>query len=312
MGIIYTISFFISVALLLLFQKYFIKKNKFDEVSNRSAHTVLATRSGGSGIFFTLLIITSYFYISSNQIFDFSLFIPLGILFTIGLYDDIYKVDFKLKFIFQIIAAKILIDQGLYIESFNGLFGIYEIPYLISQAFTIFIIVFIVNAANFSDGIDGLAISEVIKCLLIVLVFGYNQSLSGYGFVFAITLASLVPVYFYNFKNNYKVFLGDSGSLFLGGVVCVAIICLNNIIGDPTISKISTPWIFIMCYLYPIVDTTYVVCRRIINKKSPFVADKSHIHHLLIKRGFSHIQCLLILSGTSGILQLLLLGYATS
>ena len=67
-------------------------------------------------------MITSYLYITSNQIFDFSLFLPLGILFTIGLYDDIYQVDFKLKFIFQLIAAKILIDQGIYIESLNGFF----------------------------------------------------------------------------------------------------------------------------------------------------------------------------------------------
>ena len=184
-------------------------------------------------------MITSYLYITSNQIFDFSLFLPLGILFTIGLYDDIYQVDFKLKFIFQLIAAKILIDQGIYIESLNGFFGIYEIPYMISQALSIFIIVFIINATNFSDGIDGLAISEVIKCLLIFLLYNYTSSIKGYSFIFLITLISMIPLYFFNFKKNYKVFLGDSGSLFLGGVVSVSIIYLNNIIGESGVSKIN-------------------------------------------------------------------------
>mgnify|MGYP001203142758 CR=1 FL=1 len=311
MGIIYTITFFISIALLFFTQKYFIRRNKFDEVKNRSSHSVLATRSGGTAIFFTLLMITSYLYITSNQIFDFSLFLPLGILFTIGLYDDIYQVDFKLKFIFQLIAAKILIDQGIYIESLNGFFGIYEIPYMISQALSIFIIVFIINATNFSDGIDGLAISEVIKCLLICLLYNYTSSLKGYSFIFLITLISIIPLYFFNFKKNYKVFLGDSGSLLLGGVVSVSIIYLNNIIGESGVSKINIFWIFIMCYSYPIIDSSYVILKRLINKKSPFVADQSHLHHALMRKGISHTKCLLIISGLTGVIQFILLNYST-
>ena len=99
MDLIYLITLIVSIILNLFFQKYFIKKNKFDEVLSRSSHSVYATRSGGSAVFCTLFLIVLYFYIQSNQFFDFSILIPLGILFTVGLYDDIYQVDFKLKFI---------------------------------------------------------------------------------------------------------------------------------------------------------------------------------------------------------------------
>ena len=130
---LYLTTLVISSILYLVIQKYFIINNIYDKIKERSLHDVRATRSGGSTIFITLFVLTIYLYYTSNQIFDFSLLIPLGILFTVGLYDDLYQVDFKLKFIFQLIVAKILIDQGIIINNLNGLLGIYEIPYLISQ-----------------------------------------------------------------------------------------------------------------------------------------------------------------------------------
>ena len=82
-------------------QKYFIKKKYFDKIKNRSSHNKLATRNGGIAIFISVFLITLYFYILSNEVFDFSVLIPLGILFTVGLYDDIYQVDFKLHLFFK-------------------------------------------------------------------------------------------------------------------------------------------------------------------------------------------------------------------
>jgi len=312
MTILYCTTLIISSIFYLIIQKYFIKKGIYDKVKDRSSHNVKATRSGGASVFATLFIITIYLYITSNQIFDFSLFIPLGILFTVGLYDDIYQVDFKLKFIFQLIVAKILIDQGLLIDNFNGFLGIYEIPYLISQIFTIIVIVFIINATNFTDGVDGLATTETIKCLIIVLAFSTWSLFDNYSNLFVLILISLLPLYFYNFKKNDKVFLGDSGSLILGGIVCVAIISLTNISGNGLKSLVSTPLLILLCFPYPIVDSTYVIIKRIINKKSPFIADKSHIHHLILKKGYSHSKCLLIISGITGLIQLLTLLYITS
>ena len=108
-------SIFFSSLFIFFFQKLFFKKNIIDKINDRSSHNVVATRSGGIAIFSSLFIISTFNYFNSIEIFDFSLIIPLSILLVVGLYDDIYKLDFKLKFIFQIIAAKIIIDNGLII-----------------------------------------------------------------------------------------------------------------------------------------------------------------------------------------------------
>ena len=310
---IFLLAFALIICLiaLSLSQKYFIKNKIYDKVKKRSSHNVIATRSGGLSIFITLCLITSYLYFSSNQIFDFSILLPLGILFTVGLYDDLYDVDFKLKFIFQLIAAKILIDQGILMSNLNGFMGLYEIPYFFSQLISIFFLVFIINATNFTDGIDGLAITETLKCILIVLVINFKSIFSGYYFLLAIIFLTIIPLYYYNFKKNNKVFLGDSGSLFLGGIVSVAILFFNQSEAI-NLMKVNAFSIALLCFTYPIIDTSYVIIKRVLNKKSPFIADKSHLHHLLLARGLSHFQCLIILSGVSGIFQLLLLIYITS
>ena len=114
-------------------------------------------------IYFTLLFL-------KIELFDYSLFVPLGILFTIGVYDDLYQADFKIKFLMQLIVAKILIDQGYVISSLHGFLGIYEIPWIISQLITAIAFVIIVNAYNFIDGVDGLAISETVKNLCFFII----------------------------------------------------------------------------------------------------------------------------------------------
>lgn len=300
------LSFLISLTVIFISQRYFIKKNRFDIVNYRSSHDSLATRNGGLSVFTTIIIITLYLYYNSNELFDFSLIIPLSILFTIGLYDDLYQVDFKLKFIFQIIIAKILIDQGFLIENLNGFLGLYEIPYMFSQLLSIFLIVLIVNAVNFSDGIDGLAITEVIKGLIFIIILLQDYTFDSLNLLLLITICSTIPLYFFNFKKNNKVFLGDSGSLLLGGIVSVGIIYLGNAI-DSSNFNLSTPWIILVCLLYPIIDLIQVVCIRIYKGVSPFEADRSHIHHLLLNRGFSHLKTLLIISGVTGIIQVLVI-----
>ena len=146
-------------------QYFFVKKRRFDDFNHRTSHKTIATRSGGISIFSSLFIFSFVHYLLNIELFDYSLFIPLGILFTIGVYDDLYQADFKLKFLLQFIVAKILIDQGFTISNLHGMFGIYEIPWLLSQILTGVTFVILVNAYNFIDGIDGLAISETIKNL---------------------------------------------------------------------------------------------------------------------------------------------------
>jgi len=276
-------SFFFIVS----FQKYYIRKNIIDKINKRSSHSELATRSGGIAVFSTLFIISLYYYISGNAIYDFSLLIPFGLLLAVGLYDDLYEVDFKLKFIFQIVTAKILIDSGFVIDNLHGVLGFYEIGRIAAQILTIFIIVAIINAINFIDGIDGLAISAVIFFIVAFEFFANN--ISPFYYLSQISIISLLPLYYFNYRKKNKIFLGDSGSLFLGCLVSVyAIYILNNdyiIKEEYDLNKI----IYVFSILtYPIIDIVRIFFIRIYRGKSPFIADKNHIHHLLIKKFQSH------------------------
>ena len=281
------ITMFISTMLILIFQKIFISKKYIDEITGRSSHNVIATRSGGIAIYVSIFIISVFYYVSGFTIFDYSLLVPLSLLMFLGLYDDINNIDFKLKFIFQIIAAKIIIDNGLIIDNFHGLFGIFELNRVIAQLFTIFIVVAIINSINFIDGIDGLAISIII--LFILLFESFSYEITPFKNFSIILLSSLAPMYYFNFKNKNKIFLGDSGSLFLGGVVSIYVIftLTNNYIIKPEYDMHKIAFVISILF-YPIVDIIRVFIIRVSKNKSPFIADKNHLHHILLKKINKH------------------------
>lgn len=273
-------TIFLSAIFHYFIQKVFIRFKKFDDFNHRSSHKTLATLTGGIGVFITTLVISLFYYFQGIEIFDYSLFIPLGIMFIIGVYDDFYKADFKLKFFLQIIVAKILIDQGYVISNYNGLFGLYEIPWFLAQLSTIFVFLVVVNAFNFADGIDGLAITEVIKAILFVELF--SDSLTKLNSLGSLVICSLITLYYFNFKSKKKVFLGDGGSLFLGTLI---MIYLLHVLGTEYHLKpkylINKTLFVILVVLYPIVDLLRVFILRIRSGKSPFIADSNHLHHRL-------------------------------
>ena len=281
-------TFFFSTIIILISQKIFISKKYIDEITDRPSHSVIATRSGGLSIFISISIISFFYYVSGFTIFDYSILVPLSLLMFLGLYDDINNIDFKLKFVFQIIAAKIIIDNGLIIDNFHGLFGIFELNRIIAQLFTIFIVIAIINAINFIDGIDGLAISVII--LFIVLFEFFSDEITAFNNFSEILVASVVPLYYFNFRNKNKVFLGDSGSLFLGGVVSIYVIYIltNNYIIRPEFDMHKIAFVISILF-YPIIDIIRVFTIRVSNNKSPFIADKNHIHHLLLKKINKHV-----------------------
>jgi len=275
-------------------QRVFIYLKKFDDFNFRSSHNTLATRTGGIGIFATLFIISFYYYLQGFEIFDYSLFIPLGIMFIVGVYDDFYKADFKLKFFLQIIVAKILIDQGYVIFNYYGLFGLYEVPWLLAQLSTIFVFLVVVNAINFIDGIDGLAITEIIKAILLIEFFSDGfTALSNLGFQ---VICCLIPLYYFNFKKRGKVFLGDGGSMFLGTLVMVYL--LQVLGSDYQITnglQINKALFCVLIIVYPLIDLLRVFVLRLKDRKSPFVADQNHLHHILHKKGIRPIINVLII-----------------
>ena len=287
-------SIFTSTFFIILFQRLFFKKNIIDKINDRSSHKVIATRSGGIAIFSSLFFISSFYYFKSTEVFDFSLIIPLSMLLVVGLYDDLYNLDFKLKFIFQIIAAKIIIDNGLIIDNLHGILGFFELNRIIAQLITIFFIVAIINSINFIDGIDGLAISIV--SLFMILFEFFSSSDTNLYYLTVIMVFSILPLFYFNFKRENKVFLGDSGSLFLGALTSIYV--LKILSQDYLIDSVydMNKVLFVLSILfYPIVDIIRIVIIRIKEKKSPFEADKRHIHHLVMAKVKSHSLATMII-----------------
>ena len=291
---IYFLVFALSGILTYSTQKIFIHYKKFDDINHRSSHKTLATRTGGIGIFATLLFVSTYYYFNTIELFDYSLFIPLGIMFVVGVYDDFYNADFKLKFLLQIIVAKIIIDQGYVISNYHGLFGLYEVPWILAQLSTVFVFLVIINAINFIDGIDGLAITEVIKTILLIEFFSAGDTaLSPLALLLVI---SILPLYYFNFKKEHKVFLGDGGSLLLGTIVSIYVFyTLGSDYAFKPEFTVNKALFAVVVLLYPLVDLLRVFIIRIKNGNSPFQPDQNHIHHLLIKKGISQKACLLII-----------------
>jgi len=287
-------SFLLSIFLSITIQRYFLKNNIVDSIKDRSSHNSLATRSGGISIFISIFLLSIFYYIIGNEIYNFSLLIPLSILVLIGLYDDLNEIDYKLKFIFQIIAAKIIIDNGLIIDNLHGVFGLFELNRIFAQALTIFVIVAIINSMNFIDGIDGLAIT--ISILFILSFEFFSNSITPYNNLSQIILSTIVPLYFFNFKKKNKIFLGDSGSLLLGGIVSIYVITIltNDYVIKPEFDMHKIIFVFSILS-YPIIDVIRIFFNRLYNKKSPFQPDKNHIHHLINNRFNNHFKTLIVI-----------------
>ena len=287
--ILFIIATLLSITTAYTLKKWFTKLGKFDAINFRSVHNTQATKTGGITVFTTIFLISTYLYLSNQIFFDFSLLIPLGIMFMVGVYDDFYNADFKLKFFLQIIVAKILIDQGFIIDHFHGVLGLQEIPRLISQIFTVFVFLVIVNAINFIDGIDGMAITELVKVILLIELFSVTQT--PIYFLGMLIVISSIPLYYFNFKKENKIFLGDAGSLLFGTIIAVY---LFHVLGSEYTYKvnlkINKPLFTMSLIIYPLIDLLRVFIIRVSNKKSPFSPDKNHIHHLLLNKGYSHFK----------------------
>lgn len=273
-------------------QRIYLLKNKIDPIVGRSSHKEIATRTGGITLFLIFFGVTLFFYAKGEQPFDFSILIPLSIMFLIGLYDDLYQADYKLKFLMQIIVSKILIDQGFVINNYHGLFGLHQIPWWLAQLSTLFVFIVVVNAFNFIDGIDGLALTEFAK--LIVLFELFSVQATPFYYLNWGLIVGLIPLYYFNYRKTHKVFLGDAGSLLLGTLCCIYLFyalgsdyTLNS---DWQLNKIIFT---IGLVLYPLVDLLRIFILRIRKGASPFLPDSNHIHHLIFKRTQSHSKTLL-------------------
>jgi UDP-N-acetylmuramyl pentapeptide phosphotransferase/UDP-N-acetylglucosamine-1-phosphate transferase len=276
-------------------------KGLIDKPDDRTSHSNSIPTLGGLGIFFGFILSVSLFtdfkIFPSLQYFMFAMIIS----FFLGMKDDIIALAPNKKFIGLLVAVSVLVVMGdVRITSFNGLFGIEEIPYWISITFTIFTFLTIVNAVNLIDGINGLC---TVTSIISSMAFGVWFYLAGneVSMQLVILISALLGALFAFLKYNLtpaKIFMGDTGSLLLG--VILAFLAIEFIEINATyegVFKINTSPVVAMGFLaLPLVDMLKVFMIRIYNKKSPFHPDKRHVHHLLLELGLTHTQATGILA----------------
>lgn len=276
------------------------EKKLFDEPDERKVHKMVIPTLGGLGIFagFILALLLG----APVGIAELQYFIAAAIvIFFLGIKDDILILSAAKKFIGQLVAAGIIIKfGGVQITNMHGFLGIYEIPQIASIIFTLFTVIVIVNSFNLIDGVDGLAGS---LGLLTAVVFGTYFTYTGHTLyaVMAFSLAgSLVGFLIYNFSPA-KIFMGDTGSLLIGLVNSIMVVKFINIAGNTSLpfSLDAAPAIGIAILIIPLFDTLRVFGLRILDRRSPFSPDRTHIHHFLLDLGFSHRKVTLLCLGTN-------------
>jgi UDP-GlcNAc:undecaprenyl-phosphate/decaprenyl-phosphate GlcNAc-1-phosphate transferase len=276
-------------------------KRLFDDPNERSSHSVSIPSLGGIAIF-AGLIFSVIFWTPFNVFGDLQYILcSLVLIFLIGAKDDIVPMRPSRKFMGQIFAALIMVLKAdVRISSFYGLFGVYDLPFILSVILSVFVIVLIINAFNLIDGINGLAGTIGV---IITLTFGYWFFMAE-RLEIAIVCFALMGAILAFLKYNYtpaQIFMGDTGSLLIGLVsatLAIKFMEINLNLASPYAIN-AIPAVTVGILIIPLYDTLRVFTTRIIKGRSPFYPDKTHIHHLLLDLGFSHLQGTGILAVTN-------------
>jgi UDP-N-acetylmuramyl pentapeptide phosphotransferase/UDP-N-acetylglucosamine-1-phosphate transferase len=267
-----------------------IKKYKlYDMPSSRKEHVLPIPTMGGIAIVGGMITSLLLWFPFSTELGQIAFFFSIAALFGLGIMDDLKDLSAKYKFIVQIGLASMIAISGIRITSFEGLFGITELPLSAQYSFTVLSIVGITNAFNLIDGIDGLAGGLSFMSLITLGLFLTISGDANTALV-AFALAGGVSAFLYFNFNPAKIFMGDTGSLILGFVIAVLCIRLLQVnVVEPNSILTHAPMFVLGTVMIPVFDTLRVFAVRIWRGQSPFVADKTHIHHLLTNSGFSHV-----------------------
>lgn len=295
---IYIIGFaaacLLSVILTPLVKKFAIKVGAIDVPNHRSVHSRIMPRMGGLAIF--LAFVGAYFIIApatTGYNMDVALGLILGgaVIVLIGALDDKYDLSPKVKLLGQVIAAAIVISFGLQIDYIKlPFFDAMDIAPWIGIPLTVLWIVGVTNAINLIDGLDGLSAGVSAIATTSLLVLAIMMGNVTVIFLCVILLGTTIGFLFYNF-HPAKIFMGDSGSLFLGFSLATL-----SILGykSATIVSFLVPLAILGV---PLSDTFMAIIRRKLNNKPIFTADKGHLHHCLMGLGFSMKKSVLIIYG---------------
>ena len=259
----------------------------------RRMHTRPIPRIGGLSIFLSFVISTLIFCEVNTTLL--AIYAGGLLIVVVGVIDDIKPINAWVKFAAQIVAAIVAVLCGVKLE-FVNLFGEYLHFGYFAVPLTILWIVGLTNAINLIDGLDGLACGvcaiSSISLFFVTLIKGDLQS----AMITAILAASCLGFLPFN-SNPAKIFMGDTGALFLG--YTLAVFSIEGVFKMHTVLSFLIP---ISVFALPLFDTLNAFTRRILNGKSPFSPDKNHLHHKLIEQGFSHKQSVYIIYAICAIL----------
>lgn len=281
------------------------RRRLYDLPNERSAHSKITPRLGGVGIFAGLAVACSATWLDAQAVW---VFVAVAMVFGAGLVDDLKQLPPSVKFGFQILAALLLIfGAGLRIESMGGVLGIFELPFAVSAALTLVTFVGVVNAFNLIDGVNGLAASLGILACLFFGTWFLAQGDPVFATLAFATVGGLCGFLYFNFRKESLIFMGDGGSLTVGlvcAILCVAFLGKVNMAGVSSFR--AAPVVILAAVVVPVFDTLRVFAWRVAHGRSPFCADRNHLHHFLLEMGMTHFQ----VTGTIVLYQASLLGFS--
>ena len=294
------------------------RKRLFDVPDSRKVHKRPIPRLGGIMFFPVILCCMCIMCLTRilagtlpNEIFTvgvvkelLSLFAGVTMLYIIGVGDDLVGIRYYKKFMIQFLSAALFPLAGLYINNFYGLMGIYHISPYLGVPLTMVLVVFITNAINLIDGIDGLASSICIVALSMFGIFFGIEELWAFTLLAFICVGVLIPFFMYNVFGNAdrgrKIFMGDTGSLTLGYILGFLVIKYSMYTGSETDPTDGAPIVIAFSILLvPCLDVIRVMLGRVRRGKSPFLPDKTHIHHKFLAMGFNTRNSLIIIQTIS-------------
>lgn len=291
--------------------RFCVDRQLYDLPNARKIHKSDIPRLGGISFLPSMLLASMLTIVVFNQSFagkqmsislwTITFFISLMLIYAVGFIDDLVGLGAKTKFIVQIVAATLMPAAGLYINNLYGLFGINEIPFLIGAPLTVFVMVFIINAMNLIDGIDGLSGGLSLLALSGFLLFFAREEVWLYCMMIAGLMGVVVSFLYFNIFGDaskcHKVFMGDTGSLTLGFILAFLLVKFS--MDNPNVKPFrwNNMLLAYTLLIVPAFDVVRVVIVRFKHHKPLFDADKNHIHHKLIRAGLSQHGALLAILG---------------
>ena len=217
------------------------------------------------------------------------------IIVAVGVIDDVSPINAWLKLAAQIVVALVAVSQGVVLEYIN-FFGTYIHFGVLSIPITVLWIVGLTNAINLIDGLDGLACGVSAICSMSLLLVMLLKGETAVAMLTAVLVGACIGFLPFN-SNPAKIFMGDTGALFLG--YTLAVISVSGVFKMHTVIAFVIP---LSIFGLPLLDTTFAFTRRILHGRSPFSADRGHLHHKLIDLGFNQKQSVRILYAICAIL----------